>query len=91
MSGKFCRNVDRDSRLNDVVGPEEMQDLKTAHHEYHEAIGEQQHLELVFSEAAQDVGYGVARRNDADADEKDDSAGEPCCQSVDVDDVEQYF
>lgn len=80
MSGRLGRNLHRNERLNDIVGPEQMQYLQPDHHKHHEPSGRPQHTVLkltishMFLKQEQVV---VDGRIDADCHKKDDSAPHP--------------
>ena len=44
MSSYFCRNSHRNSRLNDIISPEEVKHLKRGHHKDHKPINEKESL-----------------------------------------------
>lgn len=66
-----------------------MHDFERAHHEYHEGIWELKNTILVLSQGFVTNEQSVESRDDANADEKDNSIDNPSDEAMSIKEIEE--
>lgn len=84
MLGYLGGNLEGDEGFKQEVGPEDVHDLQSSHHEHHEGIGHNQYILLELSQPTSQIQHPIEAWDDADSDEQEDPAPNPGGKSIDI-------